>query len=215
MLVSATTTTGIQYATGGDPAQIHTVSANMAASLNSMVTSSVADETARNAAYAADIAAGKTGMTCFVRNKVDWCGWTGTEWLYNKPAPILYSMGVGQSPSFVGTTQTQWVSSQFTFQPSRTGWATAGFDCDVLGVGSNWIAAYGMVNVNFVATYDGAINLLFEDSSSPEPRHAKEWTSRVPVMLTKNVSVTFSFDVWSFAASGSWRFNNFVWRITQ
>lgn len=77
--MSATTTTGIQYATGGDPAAIHTVSQNLALSLNPMICPSVADETARNSVFNTDIAAGRTGMTCYVRSRLGICTYIGVR----------------------------------------------------------------------------------------------------------------------------------------
>jgi hypothetical protein len=67
----------LQYATGGDPAAIHTISQNLATTAAARVVAQFPNVAARNAGYAADIAAGKLGMMCYCASEDGHCVYRG------------------------------------------------------------------------------------------------------------------------------------------
>jgi hypothetical protein len=89
--MSGTTYNGIQYATGGDAATIHTISANLANTANPWVIGSAADTTTRDANYSADITAGKVGMKCWIVNRSGHCTYTGASfgWRWEPQRNVL------------------------------------------------------------------------------------------------------------------------------
>lgn len=221
--MSATTSTGIQYATGGDPAEIHTVSANLASTVNPLVTGSAADETARNAMYAVAVSAGKTGMRCYVRNKLDWCGWNGSEWIYDHPTPIFYqTAAVGPSHSagtgFTNTAAVYWGPADASFTTSRAGFVIASFDYDVAtGSPGGWGAASTTVNLdgNYIA--DGIATIANEQVGGggvDGSRRTDRYACRVPIWVTAGVH-PIRVGCWQAGGgTGSWRFVSFAWKIT-
>ena len=100
--MSNTTFNGIQYATGGDPAAIHTISQNLATTANARVIGSFADTNTRDAAYSADIAAGKVGMKCWIVNRSGHCTYTGVTlgWRWEPQRNVLF---IGTRPSAANT----------------------------------------------------------------------------------------------------------------
>lgn len=84
------TSNGITTWDSTQPMSVHGASQAMGASLNPLVVGSHSSVAARNAAYAAEIAAGNRGMICWV-DGVGWTGYDGTEWDTSLGQRVNYS----------------------------------------------------------------------------------------------------------------------------
>jgi hypothetical protein len=208
-----------------------TALAAMSASIEPGVIGYYADETARDAGTLAMRNAGKKGMRAFVAapnaaNAVgpDWCGWTGTEWIYDHPTPIEYNFVTGASPAFTlealgaGGSYANYSSATYSFTPSRTGWAEIYYEYDAASLNTTYAAA--SVRVRFLPGGGGAVQALGDRviGFSSDTRYKNE-SVRIPakVRFVKSQAAQLLLDVGSFSATGTpqWQFNSFGWHAVQ
>lgn len=162
-------------------------------------------------------AAEKLGMRCYVANGPrgfgDWCGWTGSEWIWAHPAPIYsVSSGLGASPAFNNTSPAAFTTAAYAYTPSRSGELSIGYDTEVAGVTAGWGLAVAAVRLNGVLISDSTMYLAYENASGT--RVPIRFDSRSPVWATKNVAMNLGLDVYCASAAGSWRLNSFGWKLT-
>lgn len=79
--MSATTPEGYQYAVTGDPAEIHTVSQNLAQSISGRGVPAFATKAAALAAYGTT-PSGSARPVCWVEDRQGQLQWTGTKWIW-------------------------------------------------------------------------------------------------------------------------------------
>lgn len=190
-----------------------------------------ADETARDAGTLAMRNASKRGMRAFVfaPNAVnavgpDWCGWNGSEWIYDHPAPAEYNFVTGLGPQFTlealgaGGSYANYSSATYNFTPIRTGWAEVYYEYDIASLNTTYAASYA--RVRFSPGGGGAVQALGDRPMgfSSVTRYKNE-SVRIPtrVRLVKNQAAQMLLDVGSFSATGTpqWQFNSFGWHLVQ
>lgn len=161
-------------------------------------------------------AAEKLGMRCYVADGPagygDWCGWDGDEWIWDRPAPILYTSGT-ISGTNVNTPSTGHNPSIYTFTPARTGYA----DVRVFVSAQPGSPGYGSGHLKprfgSGAQFPGAYQFVVLN----EPANRKDdlYHYPVPILLTKGISASVAFDLASFNPPGGWWvLNNAQWLIT-
>jgi hypothetical protein len=216
---------------GSGAVNVVTALAAMSASIEPGAVGYYADETARDAGTLALRNASKKGMLAFVLapnagNAVgpDWCGWNGTEWIWNQPTPAEYNFVTGLGPPFTlealgaGGSYANYSSATYTFTPSRTGWAEVYYEYDIASLNSTYAASYA--RVRFSPGGGGAVQSLGDRTMgfSSVTRYKNE-SVRIPkrVRLVKDQSAQMLLDVGSFSATGTpqWQFNSFGWHLVQ
>lgn len=185
-----------------------------------------ADNTARDAGTLALRNAGKKGFRAFVLAPVstdavgpDWCGWNGTEWIWDHPTPYEWAFGTGAGPVWTQTTlSVNWSTATFTFTPARTGWADVSFSADLNRLNTGFGAAYAWIKFNpgggAATALLGTFDILFDT----EARRSQQYSIPKRQRLIAGQAATFSLDVSSFTATpgvNQWQFANFVWSAVQ
>jgi hypothetical protein len=123
--------------------------------------------------------------------------------------PVLTYDGpfLGPSANFTNTAQASWTTADWSFTPSRDGWATISADLDTQDV----TAGYGLATTYIRAAgvqIDG-ITIRFEGQ-----RLSTRFTARKPIRVTANTALALGLDVNQLFGSGSWKINSLVWRVT-
>lgn len=211
---------GIVTPTDATAVDVSQILLDMANSFDAAVVGVYANNTARDSGTSALRTAGKKGIRAYVLSppstdspSADFCTWTGTEWIWDHPAPIFSaSPGLGTSPAFNNTSAASYTSAAYSYTPSRSGWLYIGYDTEVAGAAAGWSAAYASVLLGGSTIYDHQCYLAYENASTT--RVPIRFDSRVPVWATKNVAMTFGLNVWCFSSTGSWRLNSFGWKLT-
>lgn len=197
----------------------------MAQSIEPGVIGYYANNTARDAGTLALRNAGAKGFKAFVLSPpagdaltADWCGWNGSEWIWEHPAPVTYNSGTISGATVGYTSPTGHGASVYAFTPSRSGYA----EVRVQVSAQSGVASYGS---GYLRPRYASGTLLpggtFFTVMDEHPAGFRQDTLQhypVPIYLTKNVAVTLAFDVWSFSTgtgSSTWVLNNSQWLITQ
>lgn len=203
-----------------------TALAAMSASIEPGVVGYYADETARDAGTLALRNAGKKGMRAFVLAPVasnatgpDWCGWNGTEWIWDHPTPVEWSFSSGGGPAWTQTTvPVNWATATFPFTPNRTGWADVSFIYDVVRLNTGFSAAYAWVKFTPGGGAPQTLLGIFDILYDSEARRSGQWRIPKRVRLIAGQGATFTLEVSSFIATpgvNQWQMGNFIWSVVQ
>lgn len=193
----------------------------LADSIDAKLLGSFTTTTARDSAAAPLISAGKKGMRAFVESGpggfADWCGWTGTEWIWDHPVPTAYT-----SASFGGTSvnYSTWTGhnpSVFSFTPSRSGYARVGLYMSAQVGSPGFGAAYLRPRYSSGTLLPGAPQFTVIIDNPAGYRFDSDQTVPQRIWLTKDVPVTLAFDLIAFFVGGGayWVLNNAQWKIVQ
>lgn len=228
-MVAFSTIAGLPERQGTDVPDLSASTTEQAVKLDPIVVPSFANETARNAAYTAAIAGttpyttAQKGMRCHVQvppsGYPDWCGWNGTEWIYDNPVPITYNSGSIAGTTVNYTTPGGHNPSSFTITPSRSGYAEVRLQV----AANSGVAGYGSGFLRFRYTAGtllpgGTGFTVIEDLPAGTRKDTTYLLHPVKIYLTKNVAVTLVFDLWANTLGGGgsfWQLVNAQWLVTQ
>jgi hypothetical protein len=188
-----------------------------------------ADEGARNSAYTAAIAGAtpyttpQKGMRCQVNappgvSYPDQCVWNGSEWIYDNPLPVTYNSGSISGTTVNYTTPSGHNPSLFTITPSRSGYAEVRLQI----AANSGVAGYGSGFVRFrfssgTLLPGGTGFTAIEDLAAGARKDTTYLLHPVKIYLTKAVSTSIVFDLWSNTTAGGsfWQLVSAQWLVTQ
>jgi hypothetical protein len=196
----------------------------LAQSIEPGVVGYYANNTARDAGTLALRNAGVKGFKAFVlappsgdSPAADWCGWNGSEWIWENPTPVTYNSGTIAGTSINYTTPSGHSPSVHTFTPTRSGFAEVRLyvnaQSGVAGYGSGFLrprfsSGTLLPGGNGFTVMDERAALTRQDTFQHYP---------VPIYLTKGVATSLAFDLWSnsLGSGAFWQLVNAQWLITQ
>lgn len=225
-MVSTSNIAKLPIRIGTDVPSLPASTSEQAVALDPRVVPEFVDVAARDAAYTAAIA-GTTpyttalkGMRCYVHagpgGYPDWCGWNGSEWIWDNPVPVTY-----ESSSFAGTnvgvtTPSGHIPSLFLFTPSRSGYANVELQVSAQSVVAGYGTGYIRPRFSSGTLLPGGRAWSVIDEHPTGFRQDTPQKYYVPIYLTKGVAVQLAVDLWSaFGSGASWQLNNAFWLITQ
>jgi hypothetical protein len=197
----------------------------MAQSLEPGVVGYYANNTARDAGTLALRNAGVKGFKAFVLSPPsgdspgpDWCGWNGTEWVWETPTPVTYNSSSIAGTSINYTTPSGHSPSVFAFTPTRSGMAEVRLQVaaqsGVAGYGSGFLR---MRYSSGTLLPGGSGFTVIEDVPASTRKDTTFLLHPVKIYLTKSVSTSLAFDLWSNVANGTafWQLVSASWFVTQ
>jgi hypothetical protein len=195
----------------------------MAQSIEPGVVGYYANNTARDAGTLALRNAGVKGFKAFVLSPPsgdslaagDWCGWNGTEWIWENPAPVTYNSTNIANTIINYTTLSGHVPSVFTFTPTRSGPAEVRLFVSAQSSSAGYGTGYLRPRFTSGTLLPGGTVLTVLGDGAGGFRQDLLHHYPVPVYLTKNASTSFAFDLASAFTGGTWLLNQAQWLITQ
>jgi hypothetical protein len=183
-----------------------------------------ANNTARDAGTLALRNAGVKGFKAFVLSPPagdslaagDWCGWNGTEWIWEHPAPVTYESANFAGTGVISSTYSGHIPSLFTFTPTRSGLATVRMLVSAQSAISGYGTGYVRPRYSSGTLFPGGRVWSVLDEHPAGFRQDTQQEYYIPIYLTKGVAVQLAIDVASFTGSGpAWQLNGGQWLITQ
>lgn len=227
-MVATSNIAGVRYRQSSDAPSLHGATSDMAVDLDPRVVAYFATTGARDTAYTAAIA-GTTpyttpqkGMRCYVQagsggGFPDWCGWNGTEWIWDNPVPVTYYSGSIAGTSVNYTTPSGHSPSVYSFTPSRSGYARVRVNVQASSGVSGYNGGYLRPRYSSGTLLPGGTGFTVIENLPAGQRKDGDWDYPVPIYLTKNVSTSLAFDLWSNTIGGSayWALASAQWQIVQ
>jgi hypothetical protein len=225
-MVAFSNIAGLPVRTGTDAPDLAASTSEQSVKLDPRVVPEFTTTTTRDAAYAAAIAGTSPyttplrGMRCYVQSGPggygDWCGWNGTEWIFDNPVPVTYNSGSIAGTSINYTTLSGHNPSLYSFTPSRSGYAEVR-----LGVSAqSFTPGYGTgyLRPRFSSGTllpSGQTFTVLDDHPTGGRQDTNFFLYPVKIYLTKNVATSLAFDLASFSTTGTWLLNSAQWLVTQ
>lgn len=227
-MVATSNIAGLRYREAGDQPSLHGATSDLAVDLDPKVIREFATTAARDTAYTAAIA-GTTpyttpqkGMRCYVTagsggGYGDWCGWNGTEWIWDNPVPVTYNSGLVGGPVSSTTTAFQGVnSSPHTVTPSRSGMAIIRIFVAASSGATGYGTGYLKIRYSDGSLLPGNTGFTVIENAPNGTRSDRLHEYPVPIYLKKNVAITLAFDIWSNTQGGPfWQLVAHQWYVTQ
>lgn len=114
------------------------------------------------------------------------------------------SATLGPSGNFNNTTQGNWTISDWSFTPTRDGYATITATLDTQDV----TAGYGSASVYIKV---GGVQVDSQTLRFEGPRLNTRVTTLAPVKVTEGVLASVTMDVACFSSAGAWKINALTW----
>lgn len=217
-----------RYREPNDKPSIADATSQLTTDWDPRVVAEFATTTARDTAYDAAIngtgvysGSPKKGMRCFVNSGPagygDWCGWNGSEWIWDNPAPLTYNSGLVGGPTSSTTTAFQGVnSSPHTVTPSRSGKAILRIFVAAVSGSAGYGTGYLKMRYSSGDLLPGNTGFTVIEEKTAGQRRDELHEYPVPIYLTKNTPITLAFDIWSNNQGGPfWQLVAHQWFITQ
>lgn len=213
---------GVVTPTGGTVFNVPTSLLAMGQSIEPGLVGSYANNTLRDAGTLALRNAGVKGFKAFVLSPPtgdslgpDWCGWNGTEWIWENPAPVTYNSTTIANTIINYTTLSGHAPSVFTFTPTRSGPAEVRVNVSAQSFTAGYGTAYLRPRFTSGTLFPGGYVFTVLGDGPAGTRFDFPHHYYVPVYLTKGVSTSFAFDLASAFTGGTWLLNSAQWLVTQ